>query len=93
MKLHKMHFGNLPSGEEVFIYTLQNDEMCVQILNYGGIIQSIKTNDKNGQIGDVVLGYDDLDGYVDNPNYFGGIIGRCCNDAFQEGFSLLCWIF
>jgi len=88
MDIHKMLFDNTPSGDDVIIYTLQNDEMCVQILNYGGIVQSIKLNDKNDRFDDVVLGYDTLDGYLENPNYFGSIIGRYCNRICKGKFIL-----
>ncbi|HEV2454546.1 MAG TPA: hypothetical protein VGY98_09800, partial [Verrucomicrobiae bacterium] len=54
-------FGTTQDGQAVEVYTLQNDNgMVVRILTYGGIVQTIKVPDKNGQMGDVVLGYDTL---------------------------------
>jgi len=88
MKIHNMLFGQLPSGEDITIYTLDNTKMCVQILNYGGIIQSIKLNNKDGRVDDVVLGYDNLGNYLENPNYFGCIIGRHCNRIAKGRFTL-----
>jgi hypothetical protein len=59
-----------PDGTPVEIYTLRNDKgMEARIMTYGGIVVSLKVPDKNGKFGDVVLGYDNLDGYVKNSPY------------------------
>jgi len=84
-----MQFGTAPDGAPVMLYALRNKngmEAC--ILNYGGIIQSLKVPDKNGNIGDVVLGYDDLDGYLTNSPYFGAMIGRYGNRIAKGHFTL-----
>lgn len=68
--------GSLKNGEEVMAYTLSNDNgMSVTLLNYGGIIQSIKVPCKEG-LREVVLGYDMIEDYEENPSYIGAIIGR-----------------
>ncbi|MFL6354720.1 MAG: aldose epimerase family protein [Bryobacteraceae bacterium] len=75
-------FGNTQDGHEVFLYTLRsNSGMEVKITNYGGTITSIKVKDRHGKFGDVVLGFDALDGYVSktNKSYFGAIVGRYAN--------------
>ena len=60
-------FGVTQDGTPVTIYTLRNENgMEARIMTYGGIIQSLKVPDKNGKFGDVVLGYDTLDGYLTN---------------------------
>lgn len=82
-------FGNTLDGKPVEIYTLRNDNgMTVRIMTYGGIIQSIQVPDKNGQMGDVVLGYDTLDGYLTNSPYFGALIGRYGNRIALGHFTL-----
>ncbi len=82
-------FGATSDGLPVEIYTLRNDNgMEARILTYGGIIQSIKVPDKNGQMGDVVLGYDTLDGYLTNSPYFGALIGRYGNRIAKGHFTL-----
>ena len=82
-------FGTTQDGKPVEIYTLQNDNgMVVRIMTYGGIIQTIKVPDKNGQMGDVVLGYDTLDGYLTNSPYFGALIGRYGNRIAKGHFTL-----
>ena len=82
-------FGVTPDGTPVDVWTLKNDNgMVVRILTYGGIIQSIQVPDKNGHFGDVVLGYDSLDGYLTNSPYFGALIGRYGNRIAKGHFTL-----
>ena len=82
-------FGTTQDGKPVEIYTLRNDNgMVVRIMTYGGIIQSIKVPDKNGQLGNVALGYDTLDGYLTNSPYFGALIGRYGNRIAKGHFTL-----
>ncbi len=82
-------FGAAPDGAPVMLYTLRNKNgMEARILNYGGIIQSLKVPDKNGILGDVVLGYDTLDGYLTNSPYFGALIGRYGNRIAKGRFTL-----
>ena len=71
------------------IYTLRNGNGCeARILTYGGIVQSLKVPDKNGNFGDVVLGFDDLDSYIKNNPYFGALIGRYGNRIAKGKFTL-----
>lgn len=57
--------------EEIKIYTLENEFLKVELLNLGAIIKKIEFKDKN-----VVLGYEDIEKYRENPAYLGAIIGR-----------------
>ncbi|HEY4415361.1 MAG TPA: aldose epimerase family protein [Verrucomicrobiae bacterium] len=82
-------FGYAQDGAPVYVYTLRNKNgMEAHILNYGGIIQSLKVPDKNGKLGDVVLGYDSLDQYETNSPYFGALIGRYGNRIARGHFTL-----
>ena len=82
-------FGTAPDGTPVAIYTLRNtDGMTARIMTYGGIVQSLNVPDKNGYFGDVVLGYDTLDGYLTNSPYFGALIGRYGNRIAKGHFTL-----
>ena len=88
MKVNKRSFGFL-EGEEVFLYTLSNNSgFTVEITNYGGIVTSIITADKNGNFDDVALGYDSLNGYLIETPYFGAIVGRCANRISKARFTL-----
>ncbi|CAG9571897.1 unnamed protein product [Danaus chrysippus] len=61
----------------------------VSVISYGAIIQAIKVPDKTGDIVDVVLGFDDLDGYVNrNTPYLGATVGRCANRIGGASFNI-----
>ena len=82
-------YGTLPSGELVKQYTLENNEgMSISILNYGGIITSLKVKNKGGKFENIVLGYDSLENYIDNDPYLGAIIGRVGNRIANGSFTL-----
>lgn len=91
-QVSKQPFGKTPDGTQVDIYTLKSGPIEIRIMNYGGIIQSIKVPDKNGKLSDVVLGFDTLDGYTSgpkpNPAFFGAIIGRYANRIAGGQFTL-----
>ena len=57
-------------------------------MTYGGIIVSLRVPDRAGNLGDVVLGYESLAGYLTNPSYFGAIIGRYANRIAKGRFTL-----
>ncbi|OBA73624.1 galactose mutarotase [Mycobacterium sp. 1554424.7] len=85
-------FGQV-DGNPVTRYALTNGRgMRVRILNYGGIIQSIEVPDRTGNVGNVVLGFPNLGGYLNNTGpgktYFGAIIGRYGNRIAKGAFSL-----
>ncbi len=89
MDILKQPFGKLPDGTDVERYTLTNDNgMVVQIMTYGGIITALHVPDRNGNVGDVVLGYDSLDGYLAKTPYFGCIVGRFANRIAGGRFVL-----
>ena len=62
--------------------------MSVSILNYGGIITSLKVKNKEDQFENIVLGYDSLENYVSNDPYLGAIIGRVGNRIANGSFTL-----
>jgi aldose 1-epimerase len=82
-------FGTLPDGVRIEAVTLTNGHgVRARIITYGATLQSLETPDRNGHSADVALGYDDLAGYVDRPNYFGATIGRYANRIGGARFSL-----
>ncbi|HXF06849.1 MAG TPA: aldose epimerase family protein [Blastocatellia bacterium] len=89
-KITRQRFGRTAEGIPVDLFTLTNrNGMEVKITNYGGIVVSVKVPDRNGTLGDVVLGYDTLEGYLkDNRPYFGAIIGRYANRIAKGRFTL-----
>lgn len=87
--IEKSLFGKTPSGETVELYTLKNASNAeVQIMTYGGTVVSLKVPDRSGTPGDIVLGFETLDGYLKNSPYFGSIIGRYGNRIGRGQFSL-----
>ena len=85
----KADFGRAPSGDAVEIYTLKSSVVEARIMTYGARIVSIKTADKSGQMGDVVLGYPSIDGYIaDKKTYFGAIVGRYGNRIAGGKFTI-----
>ena len=80
-------WGMTPSGEKVELFTL-TDEISVKISNYGGTIVSILTPDRSGEMGEVTLGFDTIEGYLDSGFYLGATIGRYANRIANGEFSL-----
>ncbi len=88
MTIDKTYFGTT-AGAEVYLYTLRNDlGYNVSITTYGGAITSLWTPDRDGNFGDIVLGFESLEDYVSNPRYFGALIGRHANRIAQGRFAL-----
>lgn len=89
-KLTNTSFGKTPAGEQVDIYTLRNAKgMEARITNYGGIVVSLTAPNREGQMADVVLGFNDLESYLTKNNpYFGAIIGRYGNRIGKGRFTL-----
>jgi len=89
MNIGSEPFGLMPDGHEVKLFTLTNGQgMEVKIINYGGIIAAINVPDRDGKIGDVVVGHDTLEGYLNRSRYFGCLIGRYGNRIRCGKFSM-----
>src|SRR3546814_6633181 len=72
--------GKLADGRTVETITLANEAgVKARIITYGATLQSLEAPDRTGAVADIILGYDDLAGYVDKPNYFGVTVGRYAN--------------
>ncbi|WP_017445490.1 aldose epimerase family protein [Gayadomonas joobiniege] len=73
-------FGTLPDGQKIHQFVLKNAQGTeATIIEFGAILQDLKTADKNGQFGSIVLGYKTLEEYQTNPFYLGATIGRYGN--------------
>ncbi len=89
MNIKKEPFGQIADGTPVELYTLTNDHgLEVSIINYGGIIVSLKSPDRAGKVGEVTLGFDSLEGYLEKSPYFGCIVGRFANRIARGRFTL-----
>lgn len=88
-EIKKQTFGRTAIGESVDIYTLTNaNGMEARIMTLGATVVSLKVPDRQGKIADVVLGYEDFDGYLKNASFFGVIVGRFGNRIGKGQFSL-----
>jgi len=88
-RISKQAFGTAPDGQPVDRYILRNSKgMEATICNYGGTVVSLLVPDRKGNFGDVVLGYTNLDGYVNKSPYFGCLIGRYGNRIANGRFTL-----
>jgi len=88
-RVKKSAFGKTAEGQAVDLYALTNrNGIEVRITNYGGRVVSILVPDRQGKMGDVVLGFDNLDGYLGNNPYFGALVGRYANRIAQARFVL-----
>ena len=89
VKITKAPFGKTSDGQAVDLYTLSNPSgMKAKITNYGGIVTELHVPDKNGDNGDVVLGYDKLSSYIEASPYFGCITGRYANRIAKGRFTI-----
>lgn len=82
-------FGTMPDGTEIEAFTLTNVHgIEIHAITYGAIITSLRTPDRHGRLGDIVLGFDGIDGYLNDPPYFGAVIGRYGNRIAKGRFTL-----
>ena len=87
--MQKQIFGKLQDGTEVMLYTLENaNGMKAEFINYGAILVSLFVPSQKGGCSDVVLGYDNLEGYQGNTPFFGSTVGPCANRTKGATFSI-----
>jgi aldose 1-epimerase len=86
----KKLFGKTPSGKRVDLFTLTNSQgLCAKITNYGTIITELRVPDRQGRLGNIVLGFDNLRQYLaGNPSYLGCTVGRVANRTAKGRFQL-----
>jgi aldose 1-epimerase len=88
-RITKETFGRTADGQEIDLYTLTNAKGCeAKITNYGGILVSLYVPDREGNLSDVVLGFDTFEPYLANLPYFGALIGRYGNRIGKARFTL-----
>lgn len=82
-------FGKMPDGREVKIYTLENGKgMRVKVTEYGAILASVEAPDRAGKSAELTHGYDTLEGWLKDGNYFGATVGRFGNRIAGAEFTL-----
>ena len=89
MKIEKTVFGTMEDGTKIYLYNIENSKgMKAQVINYGAILAKLYVPDKNGNMEDVVLGYDKLEGYYENSPNLGATIGPNANRIANASFIL-----
>ncbi|XP_072360445.1 galactose mutarotase isoform X2 [Scyliorhinus torazame] len=81
-------FGKLPDGRPVERFTLRSRGVTLRVLSLGGIVSSLETGDRHGNMADIVLGFDNLQGYINKHPYFGAVVGRVANRIAEGKFSI-----
>ncbi len=87
MSTEKILWGSY-DNKDCYLVTLKNGNLTASFTSYGGALVNLLVPDKNGEIADVVLGYDDLDGYVNGTSCQGALIGRYANRIGGAKFIL-----
>ena len=89
LTLTKSDFGKTKDGTAVDLYTLTNNNgIEVGVITYGARVTKIRTPDRKGNFDDIVLGFDDLEGYLGTNPYFGAVVGRYGNRIAKGRFTL-----
>jgi aldose 1-epimerase len=87
--IRKSGFGSVPGGPAVDLFTLENAHgLIAKVTNFGAIITELHVPDRQGQLADVVLGFDNLGQYVQKHAYLGATIGRFANRIAKGRFTL-----
>lgn len=81
-------FGRMPDGTPVERITLRSGAITARIITYGATLQSLEVPDRQGEIDDIVLGHETLDGYLAHRSFFGATIGRVANRIAGGRFML-----
>jgi aldose 1-epimerase len=82
-------FGTLQDGTSVQMFTLTNSQGAVaKVITYGATLNELWVPDRTGKLGDVVLGFDNLQGYVGKHPWFGATVGRVANRIAKGKFAL-----
>ena len=89
VKVSKRMYGKTKTGEKVHEYTLKNkNDITVRLITYGATMTSLVTPDRDGNLADIVLGYDNISGYENDPIFSGCIVGRFANRISNASFEL-----
>lgn len=87
-RIERVKWGEA-DGKEVDLYTLENKHgLVAKVSSYGGILVEMRTPDRDGKIGDIVVGYRDLADFIKKTPYFGATVGRVCNRIANAQFEL-----
>lgn len=84
----KKSFGCLPTGEKATLYTISCGNISAKVTDYGAHLVSLYVPDRKGKRADVVLGFDDANGYRQGSGFIGAVIGRNANRIADSEYAL-----
>ena len=84
----KQNFGTLPTGEQASLYTISCGSITATVTDYGAHLVSVLVPDAQGNVADVVLGYNDANGYRTGNAFLGATVGRNANRMAGASFQL-----
>lgn len=88
MGVTREHFGETASGEEISLFTLTSERIRARVMDYGAVLVNLFVPDKNGEMADVVLGYDQVERYFANDWSLGSSVGPIANRTAGASFAL-----
>jgi len=89
MSIDEQRFGRLPDGRDVVLYTMTSGAgVTIKVTNFGGILTSVRTPDARGDVGEITLGFDSINGYLAEHPFLGATVGRFANRIAGARFSL-----
>jgi aldose 1-epimerase len=89
IEIEEKSFGATADGDSVTLYRLTNTNgMSMEVMDYGGIITTLTAPDRDGNYKEIVLGFDNLQQYLDGHPFFGALVGRYGNRIGGAKFSL-----
>ena len=84
----KKPFGKLPDGRQTFLYTISGGGITATVSDLGATLVNVYVPDADGNVTDVVLGYDDAAGYLNGTSFLGAVVGRSANRIKGSSFIL-----
>ena len=88
MSITVAFYGRMPSGEEVLAYTLTRGKLSARILTYGATLDALWVPDREGRLGNILLGFDSLEDRMARSSYQGETVGRYANRIAGAKFTL-----
>lgn len=88
MGVTKQSFGKTKAGKDASLYIIENNGVTAKVTDFGAILVALLVPDKNGNVEDVVTGFDSAEGYHKNPSFFGATIGPSANRIANAKFAI-----
>lgn len=88
VNMTRSRWGTMPDGAKVHLFNMSNQDLSMVVSSYGATLTSLQVPDRNGRQGEVVLGFDDLAGYLADIASIGRTVGRVANRISRARFRL-----